>query len=116
MNNVEYAKAIQRPSKIESSKSGFFIYNYDIQETTDPVDKYTYLPVEIEGEPTYKKCSKAVIEAFYEPNQEFDCINTILKSIFSADSESKTVAEAEYEAYRSKVAEIKTKVKEDFAD
>ena len=116
MNNVEYAKAVQKPSKTEFSRDGVFIYNYDIQEITDPVGKYTYLPVEIEGEPTYKKCSKAVIETFYEPNQEFDYINTIIKSMFSNDSEYKTAAETEYEAYRNKVAEIKTKVKEDFAE
>ncbi len=116
MNNVEYAKAVSKPSKVESSRDGFFIYNYDIQEISDTVDKYTYLPVEIEGEPTYKKCAKAVIEAFYEPNQEFDCINTIVISMLSNDEERKTAAEAEYEAYRNKVAEIKTKVKEDFAD
>lgn len=117
MLNPEYTKSAEKPEKVVASRDGFYYYNYDIQELTDDtINKYSYLSVEVEGEPSYKKCSKAVIEAFYEPNQEFDYINTIIKAILTADEDSRTSAEVEYDAYRNKVAEIKSKVKEDFAD
>lgn len=117
MLNPEYTKSAEKPEKVVASRDGFYYYNYDIQELTDDtINKYSYLSVEVEGEPSYKKCSKAVIEMFYEPSQEFDYINTIIKAILTNDAESKATAEAEYDSYRNKVAEIKSKVKEDFAD
>lgn len=117
MNTVEYTKAMIKPEKVEKSRDGYYFYNYDIQEdTTAEINKYSYLTVEIEGEPDYRKCVTAVINTLYTADKEFDFINSIVSAIISKDTEKLESTEVEYKAYRDKVAEIKSKVKEDFAD
>lgn len=113
-----------RPNKVENLKNGYWFYNYDVRlcdvtPTSDmtPIntEKYEYIQVRIEGEPTYKKCVEQVIRAYITQSQEFDLINTYNRAAFNllTDEEAEEAGN-DYLEYLHIIAEIKAKVRQDF--
>lgn len=113
-----------RPDKVEDLKNGYWFYNYDIKKSDDlpmsenpsvDTEKYTYIQVRVEGEPTYKKCVELIIREYVTQSQEFDLINSYNRAAFNLLSEEESEkAGNEYLDYLATLSEIKAKVKEDF--
>lgn len=112
-----------RPSKVENLKNGYWFYNYDIRVSennpesnlSSDTEKYDYIQVRIEGEPTYSKCVEQVIRAFVSQSQEFDLINSYNRAMFNMLSEEGAEkAGNDYVDYLAAVSTIKDKVREDF--
>lgn len=113
-----------KPNKVEDLKNGYWFYNYDIRLCEDQPtsemevttgDRYEFIQVRVEGEPTYKKCVELVIREYITQSQEFDLINSYNRAIFNMLSEEGAEkAGNEYMEYLQKVSEIKANVRKDF--
>ena len=68
-----------RPKKFESLNNGIWYYNYDIVEKTVTVrdmndeeereeQRYEFVQVRINGNPTLAKCTEAILKAYKDEN------------------------------------------------
>ena len=111
------------PQTIQKLGNGTYYYNYDIKEVEAEVMdyegdtklelQYNFIQVLLSGQPNYKDCIKAIIRSFLTIDEEFDLINSY-NSLSLQQSEDASITE-DYQNYLNLLAEIKTKVKEDFA-
>lgn len=111
------------PQTIQKLGNGTYYYNYDIKEVEAEVMdyegdtklelQYNFIQVLLSGQPNYKDCIKAIIRSFLTVDEEFNLINSY--NSYTENPTEDSEALLEYKEYLSKLKEIKTKVKEDFA-
>lgn len=114
MKEVYITKSFDKPDKFYDLGSGYWYYNYNIQEeyiSTDdiPMIVYSYVQIRLNEKPTYNKCVESVIRQYVTVSQEFDLINTANKALINKQEISQ-----EYKDYLFLLEEIKSKVKNDF--
>ena len=110
------------PQTIQKLGNSTYYYNYDIKEVEAEVTdqegdtklelQYNFIQVLLSGQPNYKDCVKAIIRSFLTIDEEFDLINSY-NSLSLQQSEDASITE-DYQNYLNLLAEIKTKVKQDF--
>lgn len=93
-------------------------YNYDIKKISflekqngeyKQVDGYSYIPIKINGSPTYDKCVKAIISEYITKEEELNYLNS-----YNSYQLGIIDIDKNYEKYLSLVQEIKDKVRKDF--
>lgn len=117
-----------KPSIIEDLNSGYWYYNYDIQETQEYVVKeviddaektnsielktiYNYIQIKMLGKPDYKRCVELIIREYITQSQEFDLINSANKALIQGITDSQDILK--YKEYLDLVEIIKSKVSKD---
>lgn len=100
-----------RPNKIIDLGTGYWYYNYNIQQEENG---YSYYQVRISGKPDYKECVKQVIRLYISQEEEFDIINSANTYLLGMIEDEAKVDE--YKQYLELVQQIKQLVKEDFKD
>lgn len=112
-----------KPQTLFNLGTGYWQYNYDIQEKQVLVKdmeeeeekletRYTFIQVRLYGKPDYKRCVEAVIRTYITQSQEFDLINSANKVSLGLDISEEDLTK--YKDYLNLVTEIKAKVKKDF--
>ena len=117
-----------KPATIEDLNSGYWYYNYDIQETQEYIPKeiiddveeisnvelktmYNYIQIKMLGKPDYKRCVELIIREYITQSQEFDLINSANKALIQGITDSQDILK--YKEYLDLVEIIKSKVAKD---
>lgn len=117
-----YKISATRPNLFKDLGNNIWEYNYDIQtqsyiipnmNTTsnsngDPTTMYKFIPVRIQGKPTYEECFKAVWRKLYTIDQEIQLINDYNESVIN-----KTEIPTQYTNYLHKRKQVIQQIKND---
>ena len=101
-----------KPNVIENLGSGYWYYNYNIQETEgEDGPHYTFTQIRVAGKPEYKKCVELILRQYISESQEFDLINSANKDLMSGITDSANIDK--YKIYLDEVEHIKNIVAKD---
>lgn len=106
------------PQPTQKLGNNTYYYNYDVREVEVTLEdgtketQYNYVQVLLNGQPNYKDCVRAVVRSFLTIDEEFDLINSYNSSMLY-NNDNTSVLE-DYQNYLNLLAEIKTKIKQDF--
>lgn len=119
MKNPKKISSFEEPSIIEFLGDNTYYFNYNIirsQITINSLDtgqdetkdEYTYIQVQLYGQPNYKDCVQAIVRQYISLDEEFDILNSYNSSIINGDTES--VAINNYKDYLSLLSIIKQNI------
>lgn len=101
-----------KPNVIENLGSGYWYYNYNIQEVEgENGPSYTFTQIRVAGKPEYKKCVELILRQYMSESQEFDLINSANKDLMSGITDSVNIDK--YKTYLDEVEHIKNIVAKD---
>ena len=101
-----------KPNVIENLGSGYWYYNYNIQETEgEDGPHYTFTQIRVAGKPEYKKCVELILRQYISESQEFDLINSANKDLMSGITDSANIDK--YKIYLDEIEHIKNIVAKD---
>lgn len=123
MTEIVRAYSEEKPSVIQYLGRNKYYYNYDIQEEIIDGDLgqktvYSYIPVKLINKPDYKRCVRELIRKYVDIDEEFDLINSYIRSVQfpdTLDASSDNNVDEQYATYLSIVNKIKQNVAKDFA-
>lgn len=118
-----YKKSTIKPDLFKDLGNNIWEYNYDIQEQScivpnmntinnsnsgETITMYNYIPVRIQGKPTYDECFKAVWRKLYTIDQEIQLINDYNESVIN-----KTEVPTQYTDYLHTRKQVMQQIKKD---